>query len=199
MKPEHPRLNMGSGFRKVNDYWNVDIEPRCNPDEILDLEKTPWPYEDNFFEKIMADNILEHLGQNPRIFTEIIKEMYRVSKDQAEWIINVPHHRCDNYYDDYTHVRALTPRTFMMFDQATNHETIKNNMSHSTFGLNHGVDIEVFDVNFRIINIWREQQSQGMLAPQQLQIKLNTLANVAESVDIFCRVHKPGRFTDYKF
>lgn len=192
--PEHPRLDMGCGRRKTPDFWNVDINPKCNPDEVLDLEQTPWPYADDFFEKIKADNVLEHLGEQPRDFAAIVKEMYRVSKDQAEWFICVPHHRCDNAFDDFTHRRVLTPRTFSLFDQKQNHETIQNNQAHSTFGLDYNIDIEVYDVTFNIVGYWQQLQQEGMLGQKQLNINLNTMSNVAESVNIFCRVHKPGRF-----
>jgi len=42
-----------------------------------------------------------------------------------------------------------------------------------------------------------QQQQDGMLAPKQMDINLNTMANVCESVNIFIRVHKPGRFADW--
>ena len=197
MTPEHTKLNMGCGFKKLNDHWNVDIFEKCNPDEVLDFEVTPWPYEDNFFDKITADNILEHLGQDPKVFTNIIKEMYRVSKDGAEWFINVPHHRCDLYWDDYTHVRPISAKTFRMFDQKVNFESIAKKLSDSTFGLYHGVDLEVYDTTYNMVGYWLQQQQDGMLAPKQMDINLNTMANVAESINIFIRVHKPGRFEDW--
>jgi len=197
MTPENKKLNMGCGFKKLNDHWNVDAEARCNPDEVLDFETTLWPYEDNFFEKITADNVLEHLGQDPKVFTNIIKEMYRVSADQAEWFINVPHHRCDLFWDDYTHVRPLTAKTFKMFDQKVNFESIAKKLSDSTFGLYHDVDLEVYDVTYNMVGYWLQQQQDGMLAPKQMDINLNTMANVCESVNIFIRVHKPGRFADW--
>jgi len=197
MTPENKKLNMGCGFKKLNDHWNVDVESKCNPDEVLDFEKTPWPYKDNFFEKITADNILEHLGQDPKVFTNVIKEMYRVSADQAEWFINVPHHRCDLFWDDYTHVRPLTAKTFRMFDQKVNFESIAKKLSDSTFGLYYDVDLEVYDVTYNMVGYWLQQQQDGMLAPKQMDINLNTMANVCESVNIFIRVHKPGRFADW--
>ena len=196
MTPEHKKLNMGCGFKKLNDHWNVDIEKKCNPDEVLDFEVTPWPYEDNFFEKITADNILEHLGQDPKVFTNIIKEMYRVSCDGAEWFINVPHHRCDLFWDDYTHVRPLSAKTFKMFDQKINFESIEKRLSDSTFGLYHNVDLEVYDTTYNMINYWLQLQQDGMIGPKQMNINLNTMSNVVESVNIFIRVHKPGRFED---
>jgi predicted SAM-dependent methyltransferase len=194
--PEHTKLNMGCGFKKLNDYWNVDCEKKCNPDQVLDLETTPWPYEDNFFDKINADNILEHLGQTPKAFTDIIKEMYRVSKDQAEWMICIPHHRCDIYWDDYTHVRALTEKTFRMFDQKYNFESIQRKLSDSTFGLYHNVDLEVVDVTYNIVGYWKQQLQDGMIGSKELDVKLNTMANVAESVNIYVKIHKPGRYID---
>lgn len=194
MIPESKKLNMGCGFKKLEGYWNVDIEKRCNPDQILDFDQTPWPYEDNFFNKIHCDNILEHLGQDPKVFTNIIKEMYRVSEDKAEWYICVPHHRCDLFWDDYTHVRPLSAKTFKMFDQEFNFNTIERGLSESTYGIYNSVDLEVYDATYNIINYWKMQQEQGMLGHKQLDINLNTMSNVCETVNIFIRVHKPGRF-----
>lgn len=194
MMPESNKLNMGCGFKKLDDHWNVDIEPKCNPDQVLDFEKFPWPYNDNYFTKIHCDNILEHLGQDPKVFTKIIKEMYRVSQDRSEWYICVPHHRCDLFWDDYTHVRPLSAKTFRMFDQQFNFESIERGLSESTYGIYHGVDLEVYDVTYNIINYWRSQQEQGLLGSKQLEINLNTLSNVCETVNIFIRVHKPSRY-----
>lgn len=193
MTPELDKLNMGCGFKKLNDHWNVDIEPKCNPDQVLDFEQFPWPYEDNFFSKITCDNVLEHLGQDPKVFTKIIKEMYRVSKDQAEWFICVPHHRCDLFWDDYTHVRPLTAKTFRMFDQKVNYDSIERGLSDSTFGIYHSVDLEVYDATYGIVGYWKSQQDQGLLGPTQLDINLNTMSNVCENVNIFIRIYKPGR------
>jgi hypothetical protein len=194
MTPEHKKLNIGCGFKKLDDHWNVDIEPKCNPDQIVDLETFPWPFEDNYFEKITADNIIEHLGQDPKVFTKVIKEMYRVSQDKATWYVEFPHHRCDLFWDDYTHVRPLTEKTFRMFDQQTNFDSIQRRLSDSTFGIYNSIDIEVFDVTYNIIKYWIDQKNEGMIGTQQLDINLNTLCNVAQTVSIFITVHKPGRF-----
>jgi predicted SAM-dependent methyltransferase len=192
--PEQKKLNMGCGFNKLDDHWNVDVESKCNPNQVLDFEITPWPYEDNFFERITADNILEHLGQSPKIFTNIIKEMYRVSQDGAEWFISIPHHRCDLYWDDYTHVRGLTAKTFKMFDQSVNFDSIRKKLSDSTFGIYHNIDLEVKDVTYNLVGYWKQQLDEGMIGSKELDIKLNTLSNVCESVNIFITVHKPGRY-----
>lgn len=194
--PEHHRLNLGCGFNKLEYYWNVDASVKCNPDQVVDLESVPWPWDDNYFEKITANHILEHLGQDPKLFAKIIQELYRVAKDKAELYIQIPHHRCDVYWDDFTHVRPLTEKTFRMFDQKVNFESVKRKLSDSVYGIQYDVDIEVNDVTYNIVEYWRNLQNEGMLGAKELNIKLNTMCNVAESANIYCTIHKPGRYAD---
>jgi hypothetical protein len=81
-----------------------------------------------------------------------------------------------------------------MFDQKYNFETIERKLSENTYGIYHNVDLEIQDVTYNIINYWKNQQEQGMLGFAQLDLKLNTLNNVCESINIFLKVHKPGRY-----
>ena len=190
---KYTKLNIGCGYLKLEDYWNVDLDVNCRPDQVIDLEQTPWPYQSNFFHTINANNVLEHLGQTARIFTEVIKEMYRVSCDGAEWFINIPHHRCDLYYDDYTHVRFLTAKTFKMFDQVANKQAILRNSSDSKFGLMHNVDLEVISEDYELVEYWKNKIQEGEITSKQLNIELNTRSNVAEALRLVLKVHKPGR------
>lgn len=192
--PEHKKLNLGSGFKKLEDHWNVDISSRSTPDQVWDLEVMPWPWDADFFTAIRADNSLEHLGQTPRAFAAIIQEMYRVSADGAEWVIVIPHHRCDAFWDDFTHVRVLTEKTFKMFDQKVNYEALERKLSDSAFGFQYGIDLEVLDVTYDLVGYWSKLRDEGMIGPAQLNINMNTMANVAEVVNIFIKVHKPGRY-----
>ena len=193
LKPEHNQLNMGCGFKKLLDYWNVDAWKDCNPDQVLDFEQTPWPYEDNFFIKINADSILEHLGQTPQKFLEVIKEMYRVSAPDCTWSVVTPHHRCDNFFNDFTHVRVITENTFRMFDQQFNESTRKRKLSHSLHGIQNSIDLEVVSVDYDITSVFQDLVKEGMLGPKQLNIDLNTKSNVAETLRLCIKVHKPSR------
>ena len=74
MTPEHTKLNMGCGFKKLNDHWNVDVESKCNPDEVLDFEVTPWPYEDNFLIKLMLIIFLNILGKIQKFLLTLSKK-----------------------------------------------------------------------------------------------------------------------------
>lgn len=193
MTPELNNLNLGCGFSKLEGYWNVDVQEKCNPDQVFDMEQTVWPYEDNFFEKITASNVLQYVGKDPDVFVRILKEMYRVSKDQAEWFIRFPHHRSDIIWNDYKHVRVLTDQTFRMFDQTLNFKAIDEGTHDFSYGIYNNIDLEVYDVRFNLVKYWIEQEQAGMVGRTQLNVNLNTMSNVAELVDLHIRVHKPGR------
>ena len=111
------KLNMGCGRNKLDGWVNVDVFPECSPDLLHDLESLPWPWPDNSAEQVLFSHSLEHMGRDARTFLGIIKELYRVCCDGAQIQISVPHPRHDNFIDDPTHVRAITPGTLQLFDR----------------------------------------------------------------------------------
>ncbi len=140
--PDH-KLNLGCGFRKYEGYINVDSEPQCRPDFVWDLEQTPWPWEDNSISEIKLEHVLEHLGLTPQAYLNIWKELYRVCRDGAVIDILVPYWRHDYFFDDPTHVRPITPRGILMFDQSVNLEHLKAGDRSTKLGLLTGVDISL--------------------------------------------------------
>lgn len=82
------KLNLGCGEFKKEGYINVDFYSVSKPDVLHDLNKLPYPFEDNTFELIEADHVLEHLNYP----FQIIKELYRISANGAIWKIRVPHY-----------------------------------------------------------------------------------------------------------
>jgi predicted SAM-dependent methyltransferase len=83
-----PRLNLGSGGDYREGWHNVDIAPDHNPDEVRDLEETPWPWEDDAFEEILLDNVLEHIDPHERV--PLLKECRRVLSMGGEMTVRLP-------------------------------------------------------------------------------------------------------------
>lgn len=81
------KLNLGCGEFKKEGYINVDYYAVSEPDVRHDLNKFPYPFNDNEFELIEADHLLEHLDEP----FEVMKELHRISKDNGLIIIKVPH------------------------------------------------------------------------------------------------------------
>ena len=81
------KLNLGCGeFKKVG-YVNVDYYSVSEPDVRHDLNQFPYPFDDNEFDLIEADHVLEHL-ENP---FRVMKELHRIGNDNAMVKIRVPH------------------------------------------------------------------------------------------------------------
>lgn len=187
------RLNLGCGLNKFDDYLNVDSSELVKPDQIVDLNITPWPWKDNEFGHIVAKDVLEHLGDTSEDFLRILKEMYRVSDNSAVWEVQVPHWRCDIAVDDPTHKRLITLGTFMLLNQKKNYDRMRENQSDSLLAFEHDIDLEVCDVKFEYLPHWEERLKKGEISEEELNYALNTFNNVALSMKLLIQVNKPGR------
>ena len=102
------KLHIGCGSDKRDGYLNVDINPKCNPDQILDLNKIPYPFKSNTFDEILANHIIEHLDDP----IAVVLELKRVLKGGGVLKIEVPYYKTEGYFSDLTHKKAFTLKTF---------------------------------------------------------------------------------------
>ena len=142
------KLNLGSGSKILKGYVNVDKFQYYNPDVVHDLEKFPYPFEDNSVDEILLSHVLEHIGQNPDVFNNIIKELYRICKNNSIVDIRVPHPRHDDFISDPTHVRPITILGLQLYDKNLNEKWEKMNAANTPLALIHGVNFIIKDVNF---------------------------------------------------
>ena len=75
-----------------------------------------------------------------------MKELYRVCRDGATIRIVVPHHRHEYFFNDPTHVRAVTADGMTLFSQRLNRQWIEQGISNSPLGLYLGIDFELVEV-----------------------------------------------------
>lgn len=87
-KADAIRLNLGCGDDYRKGWVNVNIDPSFDPDVVLDLEESPWPWADDQFERILLDNVLEHIVPPRRI--PFLNECRRVLRDGGEMIVRLP-------------------------------------------------------------------------------------------------------------
>jgi len=100
-------INLGCGNKKRKDYKNIDIRKECNPDIIYDLNKG-IPFKDNSVSRVYAKMILEHMNRPE----ELLKEIVRVCKDNAQIAIIVPHANSYASNSDLTHKSKYTENSF---------------------------------------------------------------------------------------
>lgn len=146
------KLNLGCGERHFDGYINVD--KFGTPDVKHDLETFPWPWSNNSVSEILLIHVLEHLGKDPNIYLNIIKEMYRICQPNAKIRIIVPHYRHDFFFDDPTHVRVVTPMGLSLFSQTLNREWIEKKAANSPLGLYLDVDFELIETYYTPSSHW---------------------------------------------
>ena len=86
------------------DYTALNAASKYEIVKMVDLDCENLPFEDNFFDAILAKDILEHL-QKPWL---LLKEIHRIMKDDGIIIASVPMPKSDIVWSDYTHLRGFT-------------------------------------------------------------------------------------------
>jgi ubiquinone/menaquinone biosynthesis C-methylase UbiE len=105
-------LDLGCGNSKKQGSIGVDSNPRTSPDVLHDLNKFPYPFENNFFDQIFLDNSLEHLED----VVSVMEEIYRITKPGGNIKIIVPYFRSLWAFGDITHKTFFAVRSMELFD-----------------------------------------------------------------------------------
>ena len=105
------KLNIGCGQDIRKGYVNLDSVKQKGTDVIHNLNKFPWPFKKNTFDEIYASHVLEHVDD----LVKVMKEIHRISKNNAKIIIRGPHFSCGVSYRDPTHKRFFSYFTFEYF------------------------------------------------------------------------------------
>ena len=115
MKQKKTILHLGCGPHKIPGSIGVDINKNIGADIIHDLNKFPYPFKKDQFDEIVAENILEHLENIPRV----MEELHRISKNGARLFITTGHFSGIDSFTDPTHKHFFTSRTFDYFIPGT--------------------------------------------------------------------------------
>ena len=128
MKNKRIKLNLGCLITKKEGYLNVDINPKANPDLIMNLDEDKFNLQGNSVSEVVAIHIFEHLSDP--LFA--LKELYRVCKNGAKIYINVPHGFSVGYCMDLTHHSRFT---YLSFDYlAVDEKGDYKNPLHNEYG-----------------------------------------------------------------
>ena len=182
------KLNLGCGQNSKPGYVNVDKYGQ--PDIRHDLETFPWPWEDNTVSEIVLNHVLEHLGQSQAVYLKIIQEMYRICVPGAVIQVAVPHPRSDEFINDPTHVRVVTPAGMELFSKSRNKYWIKNGYANSPLGLYLDVDFEMVAVNYSLAPDWSQKLKSGECTQKEICRAMQTYNNVAQEIRMELSVRK---------
>lgn len=101
-------LNVGCGRFPVFGAVNLDRASGPGVDVVWDLDDTPWPFDDETFDRVHGIQVFEHVD-NPVGF---MCEAWRVLAPGGILHLEVPHYTSRNSYTDPTHRRHCTEETW---------------------------------------------------------------------------------------
>lgn len=105
------KLHLGCGTNKRRGFLGVDINRASDADVIHNLNIFPYPFKSNRFQSVVAEHILEHLENIPKVFEEI----YRITKPGGSLYILAPHFSSVDNFTDPTHVHSFSSMSFDYF------------------------------------------------------------------------------------
>ncbi len=101
------KLNIGCGKDLKEGYVNLDVV-NYGGNQIYDLNKFPYPFEENTFDEIYASHILEHLDN----FHNTVMELYRIAKPGSKIIVYAPFFLNTKDFGEPDHKIPFSIRTF---------------------------------------------------------------------------------------
>jgi SAM-dependent methyltransferase len=103
-------LNIGCGFEqfKFENVTNLDAYDICDPDVVWDLNVTPLPFEDNTFDFIIANHILEHV----EMYWPLFNDCARILKPDGHMEVWGPGDGTDGQLGYRDHVNIINQCSF---------------------------------------------------------------------------------------
>ena len=184
------KLNLGCGSVILKDFVNVDKFDFYKPNIVHDLEVFPYPFKNNSVDEIILSHVLEHIGQIPDVFNEIIKELYRICRNGSLINITVPHPRHDDFISDPTHVRPITLRSLSMYDQKLNKIWEEKNASNTPLGLIHNVNFQILSVNYVLDQRYQKLLNEKKIKENDLKEYSEKYNNVIKEINLKWKVIK---------
>ena len=118
------RIHLGSGKDYKSGWLNLDVLERALPDLVLDLSQPlqlpldahsancgPLRLEAGQAEAIVANNVLEHVADLPRLMTNCLALL----KTGGRLLIEVPYEHAPTAWQDPTHLRAMNENSWLYY------------------------------------------------------------------------------------
>lgn len=110
-------LDIGCGRAKHHGAVGIDWIPGPSVDIVHDLNKFPWPIEDDAFDEVICQDTIQLLDN----VVKTMEEIHRIAKPGAIVKIRTPHFSHPNSFRDPMHKWHFTIDTFDYFTEGFNY------------------------------------------------------------------------------
>lgn len=150
------KLDIGCGKTWPEGWEGIDIVD-FGQKYVHNLEKVPWPIEDESCEELRAMQTLEHIHQDKVL--DVMNECWRILKHDTKFHIAVPKFPSDNAVQDPTHYSFWVVKSFTYYfagkhpGNAQYYDSLKRPMRKWAIA-NDGKENYLMEVDDRSIDIW---------------------------------------------
>ncbi|MGW8301317.1 MAG: class I SAM-dependent methyltransferase [Desulfobacterales bacterium] len=107
-------LDIGAGETRRRGFVTLDKRRLAGIDIVHDLEKFPYPIDDNICLTIVASHVVEHI--KPWLMIDFFNELWRIAKLDGQLAISMPYGYSDGFLQDPTHCNMCNYATWQYFD-----------------------------------------------------------------------------------
>lgn len=106
--------------------WTLDMEKDTKPDIVHDLERLPWPMDNNFFDEVRAYEVLEHFGQQGdfKAFFAHFGELWRILKPGGRLYASCPAYDSIWAFGDPGHTRIISAGSLVFLQRKSYEEQL---------------------------------------------------------------------------
>ena len=107
------KLDLGCGQNKQQGFIGADIVKLPGVDQVVDLEKFPWPWKDESVEEVFSSHYIEHTSD----MISFMEELYRILVVGGRATIYAPYYSSMRAWQDPTHKRAISEASFLYYNR----------------------------------------------------------------------------------
>ena len=107
-------LDLGCRDRKQSNFVGMDSRPNPGVNIVHDLEKFPYPLEDESCFTIKCSHLIEHI--KPWLIIDFMNELWRLLLPNGQLMINAPYGNSKGFFQDPTHCTHINEQTWLYFD-----------------------------------------------------------------------------------
>jgi len=110
------KLDLGCGENKQFGFVGMDNRKLKGVDIVHDVEKFPYPLPDKSCSVVVASHLIEHINPHGGIFMGLMDEVWRITKEDGEFLMSMPYAGSPGYWQDPTHCNGCNEITWEYFD-----------------------------------------------------------------------------------
>jgi SAM-dependent methyltransferase len=133
-------LDVGCGLRKQPGAIGIDRNPAGRADALVDLDRFPYPFASDSFDRVLVIHVIEHLSD----VLAAMEEFHRIARAGATVRIETPHYSDFSSFCDPTHKQHLNSFSFRCFGE-----------DHGGYGYYSKARFRELSTRVRLLALWR--------------------------------------------